>query len=297
MMISGTGGLCGDGLPTACKREGTKCDLVAPLPPCGGAVSITLPHDLPKQTRPSDVDALARFWNSVSGGTGNAPGWGNRSLDPCVGDATDPHNAQGFGQWKGVACVVCPKQPEYYCVSQIWLDGKSLSGSIPESFTGLSELWWLLLSNNRIVGSLPYSNWKTLPNLVSLDVSHNNITGALPMNELSELPKLRYLAAHHNMLDEFCYYHKGGFPSLTRLSVIYNRNMTGMLPQAISTLPHLRRLEMHDTHVRGSSPSGTFSSLQLLLISGTGGLCGKIPATCSHPEVHCDLGLGALPSC
>jgi len=117
------------------------------------------------------------------------------------------------------------------------------------------------------------------------------------MNELSELPKLRYLSAHHNMLDEFCYYHTGGFSSLNRLSVIYNRNMTGMLPQALSTLPQLRRLEMHDTHVRGPAPSGSFPSLQLLLISGTGGLCGSVPQTCNHADVHCDLGSGALPEC
>merc|ERR1712151_731321 len=68
------------------------------------------------------------------------------------------------------------------------------------------------------------------------DVSHNNITGSLPLTELSKMPKLRYLSMHHNMLDEVCY-HGGGFPELERLSIIYNRNMTGLFPRGLGELP------------------------------------------------------------
>merc|ERR1712087_594081 len=63
------------------------------------------------------------------------------------------------------------------------------------------------------------------------------------------------------------------FQELERLSMIYNRNMTGLFPQGLQELPALRRLEMHDTHLRGNVPAGPWTSLQLLLISGTGGLC------------------------
>merc|ERR1712039_891435 len=192
--------------------------------------------------------------------------------DVCVGDATDPHNAQGFGQWKGVACIPCPDEPEYYCVREIFLDGKSLKGTIPETFRNLTELRYVLLSNNNIKGPLPYTNWETFPKLVHFDVSHNN------------------------MLDEVCY-HGGGFPELERLSMIYNRNMTGRFPPGLGELPALRRLEMHDTHLRGNVPAGPWSSLQLLLISGTGGLCGRVPPKCAEEGVYCDLSHGVLPAC
>lgn len=318
LWISGTGGLCGDRLPDACGNRqcidyspfdppATYCDLTtdADFEPCDSAEADEVPEDVdvgcdgvtPTETRPSDVDALDNLWQSVKGvDGGNAPGWGNRSLDPCIGDATDPHNSQGFGQWKGVACVPCPEDPRYYCVSQIWLDGKTLKGRIPENFTGLTELWQLLLSNNHILGPLPYANWKTFPKLVNFDVSYNNITGNLPLNELSEIPTLRYIAAHHNMLDELCY-HGGGFPELLRLNFIYNRNMTGVFPQGFSQIPRLRQLYMHDTHLRGNVPTDGWRDLQLLMISGTGGLCGEIPAACSRPGTHCDLLPGSLPPC
>merc|ERR1712060_906203 len=100
--------------------------------------------------------------------------------------------------------------------------------------------------------------------LVHLDVSHNNITGTLPLSEISK---------------------------------IYNRNMTGLFPQGLGELPALRRLEMRDTHLRGSVPAGSWTSLQLLLISGTGGLCGEVPQKCAEDGVHCDLAPGVLPAC
>merc|ERR1712060_241379 len=324
LLISGTGGLCGGHLPSPCQDPEVFCDLSQELPSCNddndgangalaglpGVTSLpslpsltALPHNsagtqqMPTSTRPSDIEALNAFWQSVKGEHGgNAPGWGNLSMDVCVGDATDPHNAQGFGQWKGVACIPCPDEPQYYCVHEIFLDGKSLKGTIPESFRGLTELRYVLLSNNNIKGPLPHTNWETFPKLVHLDVSHNNITGTLPLSEISKMPKLRYLSVHHNMLDEVCY-HGGGFQELERLSMIYNRNMTGLFPQGLGELPALRRLEMHDTHLRGNVPAGPWSSLQLLLISGTGGLCGKVPQKCAEDGVHCDLSPGVLPAC
>merc|ERR1712228_3034 len=171
----------------------------------------------------------------------------------------------------GVACIPCPDEPQYYCVHEIFLDGKSLKGTIPETFRGLTELRYILLSNNNIKGPLPHTNWETFP-------------------------KLGYLSVHHNMLDEVCY-HGGGFQELERLSMIYNRNMTGLFPQGLQELPALRRLEMHDTHLRGNVPAGPWTSLQLLLISGTGGLCGEVPQKCAEDGVHCDLAPGVLPAC
>merc|ERR1712060_103327 len=197
-------------------------------------LSQVVDSQVPMQTRPSDIDALDNFWQSVKGqGGGCAPGWGNRSVDPCVGEATDPHNAQGFGAWKGVACVPCPGE-NFMCVAQIWLDGKCLRGTIPESFRGLTELWWLFLTNNNITGPLPTTNWATFPKLVSIDIAHNN----------------------------------------------------------------LMQLEMHDTNISsGPVPTGPWSNLDFLLISGTGGLCGgPLPSPCQDPEVFCDLTQD-LPAC
>jgi len=182
------------------------------------------------------------------------------------------------------------------CVRQIFLDNKCLRGSIPEDFKGLTELWWLMLSNNNITGPLPVNNWKTMSKLASLDVSHNNINGSLPLDGLKQAPALRYIKAHHNYLDGL-EYSGGGFPNLFELNFIYNRNLTAQFPAGLAEVPKLRRFEIHDTNLSGMVPKEPWHSIELMLISGTGGLCGHVPEACGLPDVHCDLEVGALSAC
>merc|ERR1712087_124817 len=153
------------------------------------------------------------------------------------------------------------------------------------------------MGNNNITGPLPTTNWATFPKLVSIDIAHNNINGDLPLDSMKTMSSLRYIKAHHNMLDSVTY-NGGGFENLLELKFIYNRNLTSKFPAGFSSIPNLMQLEMHDTNISGGPvPTGPWSSLDFLLISGTGGLCGgALPSPCQDPEVFCDLSQD-LPAC
>merc|ERR1712203_793460 len=153
------------------------------------------------------------------------------------------------GPWSNLDFLLISNE-NYMCVAQIWLDGKCLRGTIPESFRGLTELWWLFLTNNNITGPLPTTNWATFPKLVSIDIAHNNINGNLPLDSMKPMSSLRYIKAHHNMLDSVTYT-GGGFEKLLELKFIYNRNLPSKFPAGFASIPNLQQLQMHDTNISG----------------------------------------------
>ncbi|KAJ0977316.1 hypothetical protein J5N97_012790 [Dioscorea zingiberensis] len=63
-------------------------------------------------------------------------------------------------------------------LTELWLDGNSLSGSIPDMST-LTSLTILHLENNRLTGQLP-SYFGELPNLRELYVQNNYLSGDIP---------------------------------------------------------------------------------------------------------------------
>jgi len=241
-------------------------------------------------TRPSDIAALCALW-IANGRQGTLLDWGVG--DPCVGTTAQPNN-QGFGPWKGVACVPCPAEARYFCVSQIWQHQKSLNGTIPEKFRGLTELRWLFLSANNLTGPMPEDNWVTFPKLRYLDISYNTINGVLPLQRLSLIPSLQTVFAHDNHFDSVAY-HGGGFRSLQTMDFMYNRNMSGVFPPAFAEVPRLRSLQIHDTNLTGPLPEG-WPKIENLVITGTGGLCGPLPSACSRKGVFCDV-INNFPNC
>jgi len=238
------------------------------------------------QTRPSDKQALLALYDA-NGRQGTLLGWGVG--DPCVGEAgPEQANAQGFGPWKGVACAPCPEDARYFCVTQIWQHQKSLNGTIPETFRGLTELTWLFLSANNLTGPLPTTIWSTLPKLRMLDLSYNTINGVLPLDAMSSCPELNQILVNDNHFDAVRY-SGGGFESLEELNFKYNRNMSGTFPAALSELPELRNLQIHDSNLIGRVPDGPWPSMRTLVISGTGGLCGPLPSVCGRGGSWCDV--------
>jgi len=257
----------------------------------GDTTATTTPFDTEgNSTRPSDREAVLALWNA-NGSPGQLKGWGKG--DPCIGPP-DPGqgNAQGFGPWKGVACVPCTKDNptgKEYCVSEIWNHQKNLTGTIPETFRDLNDLKWLFLSANNMTGPMPQNNWFTFPNLRYLDITYNTINGVLPLDRLSSIPALQTILAHDNHFDSVCY-NGGGFPELTTLDMKYNRNMSGVFPsEPLSKLPKLRFLAIHDTNLTGPVFNGPYPSMENLIISGSGDLCGPHPDVCDRDGVFCDI--------
>lgn len=83
---------------------------------------------------------------------------------------------------------------------ELWLDGNSLSGPIPD-FTGCIDLKIIHLENNQLTGELP-SNLMNLPNLRELYVQNNALSGTVPSSLLNKNLILNY-SGNMNL-------HKGG---------------------------------------------------------------------------------------
>ncbi|XP_021891521.1 probable LRR receptor-like serine/threonine-protein kinase At1g67720 [Carica papaya] len=73
---------------------------------------------------------------------------------------------------------------------EIWLDGNSLTGPIPD-FTGCPDVKIIHLENNQLTGELP-SSLSNLPNLRELYVQNNMLSGTVPSGLLSKNLVLNY---------------------------------------------------------------------------------------------------------
>ncbi|KAL6505887.1 mitogen activated protein kinase [Orobanche hederae] len=82
--------------------------------------------------------------------------------DPCTSSSS----------WKGITCSKGN-------ITVVNFHGLGLSGIISPSFTQLTSLQRLILSNNNLTGTIP-NELTTLPDLVMLDISNNQISGKLP---------------------------------------------------------------------------------------------------------------------
>ncbi|XP_052175238.1 probable LRR receptor-like serine/threonine-protein kinase At1g67720 isoform X2 [Diospyros lotus] len=75
-------------------------------------------------------------------------------------------------------------------LAELWLDGNSLTGSIPD-FSGCTDLKIIHLENNQLTGELPSSLVK-LPNLRELYVQNNKLSGKVPSDLLNKNIVLNY---------------------------------------------------------------------------------------------------------
>jgi len=255
----------------------------------------------PNMTKPSDRAALLSLWEAMSKPDVMID-WGNE--DPCVGKATTP-NAAGFAFWKGVACQPCNDDPTVYCVRSIFLHQKSLIGSIPTTFSNLSDLEIILLSANNITGPIQMGILSSFPKLRRLDVSYNMIDGTLPLSDLSGLHDLKSAFFDNNHLDAIdnpSPPFTGGFEALKSLNFNYNRNMTCGFPSAIAYMPKLEYVNIHDTNITGPIPTDerAFYSTDMLMLSGSS-ICGNLPPICNNiipgrlTTTFCDVN--TLPTC
>ncbi|KAE8717331.1 putative LRR receptor-like serine/threonine-protein kinase [Hibiscus syriacus] len=136
--------------------------------------------------------------------------WAQEGGDPCLPVP-----------WSWVRCN-SDRQPK---IVSIWLDGNSLTGSIPD-FTGCMDLKIIHLENNRLTGELP-SSLVNLPNLRELYVQNNMLSGRVPSGLLSKNLALNY-TGNINL-------HEGGGKS-KHLSTIIVGSAVGAAFLLISTI-------------------------------------------------------------
>ncbi|XP_011007104.1 PREDICTED: receptor-like protein kinase HSL1 [Populus euphratica] len=140
--------------------------------------------------------------------------------------------------WPGVVC-----NDNY--VTQLILDNKNISGTIPPLLSDLKNLTFLNFSNNNIIGKFPVAV-HNLSKLEILDLSQNYIVGTIP-DDIDRLSRLSYLNLCAN-------------------------NFTGNIPAAIGRIPELRTLYLHDNLFDGTFPPeiGNLSKLEELFMAHNG---------------------------
>ena len=113
-------------------------------------------------------------------------------------------------------------------LTELTLDGHSLTGSIPAELGNLTNLTFLLLVNSGLTGSIPVE----LGNLVQLTrmlLGHNALTGSIPV-ELGSLTKLTHIYLDDN-------------------------NLTGEIPSSIGQLTVLQAADFSDNSLSGCVPA------------------------------------------
>ncbi|CAI0471559.1 unnamed protein product [Linum tenue] len=108
--------------------------------------------------------------------------WAKEGGDPCLPVP-----------WSWVQC----NSDERPRITKISLSDKNLTGNIPSDLTKLSGLVELWLDGNSLTGSIP--DFSGCPNLEIIHLENNQLTGQLP-SYLGDLPNLRELHVQNNML-------------------------------------------------------------------------------------------------
>ena len=186
-------------------------------------------------------------------------------------DNTNWNSSAPLDQWHGVSTDSNGR------VTRLGLRGNQLTGSMPSSLGGLTNLEWLFLDDNRLTGPIP-SSLGGLANLEWLGLYRNQLTGPIP-SSLGGLTNLRYLALFVNQLTGSIPSSLGDLANLETL-VLDNNQLTGSLPSSLGGLTNLESLGLNNNQLAGSIPSslGSLTNLRRVnLIDNQ--LTGSIPSS------------------
>eukprot|EP00268_Persea_americana_P013842 TRINITY_DN16137_c1_g1_i7.p1 TRINITY_DN16137_c1_g1~~TRINITY_DN16137_c1_g1_i7.p1 ORF type:complete len:678 (+),score=118.03 TRINITY_DN16137_c1_g1_i7:790-2823(+) len=206
----------------------------------------------------------------------------------------DPCN----GSFAGVACN------EHGKVSNISLQGKGLSGSIPPAISGLKCLSGLYLHYNSLKGQIP-KEISSLTELFDLYLNVNNLHGTIPA-EISNMGSLQVLQLCCNKLNGSIPTQLGSLKKLSVLALQSNR-LTGAIPATLGDLSTLARLDLSFNQLFGSIPVKLTEAPQLELLDvRNNSLSGKVPSALKRLNSGfrygnnsnlCGIGFSLLRAC
>ncbi|XP_022157328.1 probable LRR receptor-like serine/threonine-protein kinase IRK [Momordica charantia] len=158
-----------------------------------------------------DVLGLIVFKAGLQDPMGKLVTWNEDDENPC--------------NWFGVKC-----NPKTNRVSELVLDGFSLSGHIDRGLLRLQFLQILSLSNNNFTGTIN-SALAHLGNLQVIDLSRNSLSGPIPEQLFQQCGSIRVISLARN-------------------------NLTGNIPQSLTSCFSLELLNFSSNHLSGKLPSG-----------------------------------------
>ncbi|MDE2640429.1 MAG: hypothetical protein OXI03_07585 [Chloroflexota bacterium] len=172
--------------------------------------------------------------------------------------------------WDGVTVSGMPPR-----VTELLLDARALTGTIPASLGDLARLTALDLTANELIGPIPAA-LGNLARLESLALGWNGLTGAIP-EALGNLTRLRALDLRNNRLTGAISPELGNLAQLKRLMLEWNQ-LTGAIPPALGNLAALENLDLGGNQLSGPIPPalGNLATLQKLDLDGNQ-LSGPIP--------------------
>ena len=185
-------------------------------------------------------------------------------------------------------------------VTDLSLLNNNLTGSIPSSLGGLSELVTLSLTSNSLTGSIP-AELGNAGKLQFLALWDNDLTGSIP-SELGKLSALRSLTLNGNELSGSIPSSLGNLSALTHMQ-LWDNQLTGSIPSELGNLTNMSSLGLYGNQLSGSIPSslGNLSELQFLRLYNNQ-LTGTIPSELGNLSKLTTLQLysnqlsGSIPS-
>ncbi|KAK8558282.1 hypothetical protein V6N13_038755 [Hibiscus sabdariffa] len=197
----------------------------------------------------------------------------NAKLQSWSSDDNDPCN------WVGVKC-----DPTTFRVTELHLDGLSLSGHIGRGLLRLQFLQVLSLSKNHLTGTIN-SELSHIGSLRVIDLSGNSLSGSIPDEFFAQCGSLKSVSFARNNLT-------GQLPgSLSSCSTLVDANfsfnrISGQLPSGIWSLRSLQSLDVSGNLMEGEIPEGVGNLYDLRLINFRDNrFSGRIPGdigSCSH---------------
>ncbi|XP_008788529.2 probable LRR receptor-like serine/threonine-protein kinase IRK [Phoenix dactylifera] len=204
-----------------------------------------------------DVLGLIVLKADLEDPTSKLASWNEDDDDPCG--------------WVGVTC-----SPRTNRVTELNLDGFSLSGKIGRGLLQLQSLRKLSLSKNNFSGSLN-PNLSQLESLSSVDLSENNLSGSIPDEFFRQCRSLSSISLANNAFSGEIPPSVGSCSTLAELNLSSNR-LSGRLPSGLWSLYGLRSLDLSGNSLSGDIPMGISRLYNLRAISLRGNrLSGGLP--------------------
>ena len=164
-------------------------------------------------------------------------------------------------------------------VTGLRLGGLGLSGQLPR-LEGLTSLWQVDLSRNKLMGAIPEKLFEGLTSLDTVDLSDNQVSGPIPEKLFDGLTSLREVYLSGNQVS-------GPIPvtlfeGLTSLQAasLCNNQVSGQIPEKLfEGLTSLKYVGLSNNQLTGPIPEKLFEkglTLQMLYLSDNQ-LSGPIP--------------------
>ena len=168
----------------------------------------------------------------------------------------------------------------------IRLNENSLQGTLPKELSILTNLMELSVAGNLIHGSIP-EEYSSLVLLDTLDVSFNFMVGDPSTLIFKKLNDLVYLNLSFNF---FAFEIPDTFDKMPYLEHFFaeSNKIYGSIPQSITQLKRLKKLNLGDNELTGTIPSNLLlnSSKLIMLHVHENQLSGEIPSSLFESSSH-----------